>query len=81
MTPSPRVGELGVELLEAGQLPRLAALGRGDVEVHSSVAFRGEVDAVLVPHRDDVLGQVVGQLHRLLRLEVVDPDVMAMPPR
>ena len=48
------------------------------VQVHPVlVAVGEEVDLVVrSPHRDDVLGWVIGQVLGLLGLEVVDPDVV-----
>src|SRR5262249_49953580 len=73
--------ELDVELGEVGA-PRHfleQSVVRVEVEPHLLAAVREEVHLRADEHRDDVLRGVVCELRRLLRGEVVEPDVIAHP--
>ena len=70
--------ELDVVILVVRELLRFVRLQVEDVQVHPPklVAVGGEVNLVPVPHRDDFLVVRLRQLLRLLRGEVVQPEVV-----
>jgi len=72
--------ELDIERVIVGELAGLLGAPLVDIQVHAAVgsAVGQEVDPVAVPHGDDVLGRVVGDVLGLLRREVVDPDVVGL---
>ena len=69
-------GELHVVLLEVRHLLRLLRLGIVHEQVHDHVAVGGEEDLVADPHREDVLGYVIGDILHLAGLGVIDPHVV-----
>ena len=71
-------GELAVVLGEVGNF--LSLLGGCIIaeEVHDLIAVGEEVDLVPYPHREDVLGVVVGDVLELGGAHGVDPDIVGL---
>ena len=69
-------GELHVVLLEVGDFLGLLRLRIVHEEVHDHVAVGSEEDLVADPHREDVLGDVFGDVFHLAGLGVIDPHVV-----
>ena len=49
-----------------------------EVEALVFVAVGNEIDRVARPHRENVLGRIVGNVDRLLAVEIVNPDVVGL---
>ena len=71
-------GELAVVFAEVGHLLCLSAHGVVDEEVHRPVPVGEVVDLVSYPHREYVLGVVVGYLRELRGADCVYPDVVGL---
>ena len=48
------------------------------IEALVFVAIGNEIDPVARPHRENVLGRIVGDVDRLLAVEIIDPDVVRL---
>ena len=70
--------ELAVVFGEGGHLAALLRAGVVHEQVHRAVAVGEVVDLVADPHREDVLGVVVGDLLQLGGAHRVDPDVVGL---
>ena len=69
-------GELDIILVIVGHLLCLLRAGVINEEVHDVVPVGSEEDLIADPHREDVLGDVVGHILDLLGLRIPDPDIV-----
>ena len=71
---------LHIILRKIRQLLRFLALQVVAVHVHPLVliAVGHEIDLVAVPHREDILSRVLGDVLRVAALKIIDPDIIGL---